>query len=409
MKIGIAGANVPLNILNKCLEKFGFEAVFLNHCLVKSHPDENLVKILNERGLEEYARAFLQKNSCPRTNDLDYKVQLKRKIEKEGIGGLIFNAVKFCDFVHFDYRYFKENLAIPALIIEHELDANSEGQIMTRIEAFFEGIKKKVKVKAKVEGKKGYFVGIDSGSHATKLVCIDHNKNILARHIVPTGTSVKKSVEMALKLLADSQIGREEIVRIVATGYGRNNVEGADEIVTEISCHAAGAFHLLGKSATVIDIGGQDSKAIKIGRDGNVVQFAMNDKCAAGTGRFLEVMAHKLEMSLEEFAGIAIKADRSVPVSSMCSVFAESEVISLIASGSSKDEIAKGIHKAIAERTASLARRINGTPPYYMAGGVAKNKCLVSELKISLGSEMEVIEEPQFTGALGAALFALKG
>lgn len=140
-----------------------------------------------------------------------------------------------------------------------------------------------------------------------------------------------------------------------------------------------------------------------------MVQFAMNDKCAAGTGRFLEVMAGKLEVSIDKFAELALKASRTVLVSSMCSVFAESEVISLIAAGSSKEEIAKGIHKAIAERTASLARRINGTPPFYMAGGVAKNKCLVAELKKCLGAEIEVIEEPQFTGALGAALFALRG
>ncbi len=329
-------------------------------------------------------------------------------MENEGIAGIVVNAIKFCDFHHFDYRYLKEHAGVPALMIEHELEVNSEGQLMTRLEAFFEGLKKNAGIKAKA-GSGKYFVGLDSGSHATKLVCIDGNKNIVARHIVPTGTSVKRSVGEVLKELEGAGIARKDVKRIVATGYGRNNVEGADEIITEISCHAAGAYHLLGKPATVIDIGGQDSKAIKIGEDGTVRSFAMNDKCAAGTGRFLEVMAAKMDVGLDEFAKLAMRARNTVPVSSMCSVFAESEVISLVAAGASKDEIAKGIHSAIAERTVSLARRINGAPPYYMAGGVAKNKCLVSELKRCLNSDIEVVEEPQFTGALGAALFALKG
>lgn len=289
---------------------------------------------------------------------------------------------------------------------------------MTRLEAFFEGIRTKLggnTVRQKendnsfVTRTGDYFVGIDSGSHATKLVCIDKDKKIVGRYLAPTGTSVKESVQGVLGFLADGGIARENIARLVATGYGRNNVEGADEIVTEITCHAAGAYHLLGRSGTIIDIGGQDSKAIKMDETGRVVQFAMNDKCAAGTGRFLEVMADKLRLSLDEFAKMAKKSEEAVPVSSMCSVFAESEVISLIAGGKSREEIAKGIHQSIAERTASLARRINGKPPYYMAGGVSKNECLVGELERCLGSKIDVVEEPQFTGALGAALIALNG
>lgn len=408
-KIGIIGANAPEKVLERCLARFGFEAVYVNHCLVRSRPDDELKDVLARDGIERYAAAFMENVSCPRTNDRSYKSELKKRIEKENISGLVVNTYKFCDFQHFDHRYFKENCLIPIMIIEHELDAQSEGQIMTRLEAFFEGMKKKVKVDTKLKDKKGYFVGIDSGSHATKLVCIDENKNVIARHIVPTGTSVKRSVADALKKLEEQGVVRSSIKKIVATGYGRNNVEGADEIVTEITCHATGAYHVLGRKGTVIDIGGQDSKAIRIGDDGKVLQFAMNDKCAAGTGRFLEVMASKLEIGLEEFANMAQGAGNAVPVSSMCSVFAESEVISLIASGSPKEEIAKGIHRAIAERTASLSRRIGGEAPYFMAGGVAKNRCLVAELEAFLGSKIDVIEEPQFTGALGAALIAHKG
>ena len=409
-KIGILGANVPLKVLENSLNKFNLEAIYLNHCLVKSYSDNELKAIARKEDIEGYAHEFLKKNSCPRTNDYNYKKELKDRIQSEDIKGLIINTLKFCDFQHFDYRYFKKELEIPMLILEHELEANYEGQIMTRLEAFFEGITKKTKTKNKApDGLKGFFVGIDSGSHATKLVCIDGEGKIVSKQIATTGTSVKKSVRKVLSELAKDGIDRKKITRIVATGYGRNNVEDADEIITEISCHAVGAHHILGRGGTIIDIGGQDSKAIRIDDEGRVVQFAMNDKCAAGTGRFLEVMANKLEMGLEDFAKLALNANKSVLVSSMCSVFAESEVISLIASGKSKEEIAKGIHKAIADRTASLSRRVNGMPPYYMAGGVSKNGSLVRELEDCLGSKIEVIEGPQFTGALGAALFALKG
>jgi predicted CoA-substrate-specific enzyme activase len=421
VKIGILGANIPMNVFDLCLNKYGFEAVYLNHCLVKSYPEKELEE--KAADIKNYSRLFLDKNKCPRTNDNEYKEQLKKRIREEGITGLIINTLKFCDFWPFDYRYFKENLDLPILLIEHEFTASYEGQIMTRLEAFFEGIRAKFcdppspnptpRVRRESEGvtmtRKDYFVGIDSGSHATKLVCINKDRKVVGRYLVPTGTSVRESVQGVLRLLAEDGISRENIARLVATGYGRNNVDGADEIVTEITCHAAGAYHLLGRGGTIIDIGGQDSKAIKIDETGRVIQFSMNDKCAAGTGRFLEVMADKLRLSLDEFAEMAKGSEEAVPVSSMCSVFAESEVISLIAGGKSKEEIAKGIHRAIAERTASLAKRINGTPPYYMAGGVSKNECLVCELESCLGSKIDVVEEPQFTGALGAALIALKG
>jgi len=405
-KIGILGANVLLGVFRAAFEKFGFEAVFLNQCLFKSYPDMDLALILEKGGVASYAGRFLEKNSCPRTNDSGCKELLKRKIQEEGVSGLVVNAMKFCDFQYFDYQYFREALNIPALLIEHDLEGNYEGQIMTRLDAFLEQFETKRGKSKKGVYREGYFAGIDSGSNTTKLVCIDKDKNVVFMSLVPTGTNVQRSVEALLAALHEKGIGRKDIVRFVATGYGRSNVKGADVIVTEISCHAAGAYHRLQKSATIIDIGGQDSKAIKIDGRGAVVQFAMNDKCAAGTGRFLEVIAHKLEMSLPEFSALALKANAAVDVSSMCSVFAESEVISLIAAGKKREEIARGIHRAIAERVASLSRRVGGDPPYYMAGGVAKNACLVRELEGRLGSKVFVIDEPQFSGALGAALLA---
>jgi predicted CoA-substrate-specific enzyme activase len=417
MNIGILGANVPMEDVEAGLENFGFKALYLNHCLTKSHPEDELMSVLQSSGLQEYAAAFLEQGSCPRFNDDTYKARLGQIVEDQGVVGLIVNAIKFCDFHPFDFRYFKNKFGnnFPILLIEHELTSSSKGQTMTRIEAFLESIKKRFPNEQESDaGKRAcegeYFVGIDSGSHATKLVCIDKNKNIITRQVVPTGTSVTKSAETLLKKLVDQfNIKRSDIAKVVGTGYGRSKIGGVDSVVTEISCHALGASHILGKPVTIIDIGGQDSKAIKIDANGGVVRFAMNDKCAAGTGRFLEVIADRLEMGLEEFAELSWQAKKSVAISSMCSVFAESEVISLIASGNTKEEIAKGIHKAIAERTIALARRIDGEPPYYMTGGVAKNRGLVKELENCLGTKMEVLEEPQFSGALGAAILALRG
>lgn len=413
-KLAVLGSNVPLKIFRTCAEKFGFEITLLNHCLSKARPDEKLLWMLQNNDLAGYAGAFLEKNSCPRTNDDRYKETLVKQVREGKFKGMIINTLKFCDFQPFDYIWFKNALEddLPMLMIEHELTTDNEGQIMTRLEAFFENIQKKLGLQKKRQpGNSGrFYVGIDSGSHATKLVCVDGEENLIASLVVNTGTSVKKSVEKLLEQLkTEYKITKKDIGRMVATGYGRNNITDADDVVTEISCHARGAYHLTRKGGTIIDIGGQDSKAIRLDDKGGVARFAMNDKCAAGTGRFLEVMAAKLEMSLEEFASLAQKASRSVPISSMCSVFAESEVISLIASGVTKESIAKGIHKSIAERTIALAKRIEGAPPYFMTGGVAKNKGLVGELEECLGHKLDIVENPQFSGALGAALIALRG
>lgn len=411
-RIGIIGSNVPLKTVGERLDVFGFEPFFINHCIDKAMPDSKLRSTLDERGLAEYARLFIEKNSCPRTNSDEYRKKILRTIEERGLSGIIVNAFKFCDFQPFDYKFFKEELGpdFPIMLMEHDLGTGTEGQIMTRIDAFLENISKISKSKTRRAAASGrFYVGIDSGSHATKIVCVEKDGNVISRKLLPTGTSVKNSAaELVKDLCRKLNIERKDIARIVATGYGRNEIGGADEIVTEITCHAIGAYQTLSKSMTLIDIGGQDSKAIKIGNGGRVERFAMNDKCAAGTGRFLEVMSAKLEMSLSEFAEISMRADSYVPISNMCSVFAESEVISLIASGKSKEEIAKGIHRSIAERTIGLMKRIEGAPPYYMAGGGAKNPALIEELEECLGEKVAVLNEPQFSGAYGAATLAAR-
>jgi len=404
LKIAVIGSNVYETPFVRAFSKFDVDAVYLNQCVQK-------MKEVSQVG-ESYldmARYYIEKNRCPRTNDNVYKEKLVETIKQDSFSGVIVNTFKFCDFYPFDQMYIKKALGddIPVLGIEHDLMSRDEGQIMTRLEAFFESIRKKGRGRASATAKGDYFVGIDSGSHATKAVCLDKGRTILSSAIVSTGTSVKGSGKEALdKVLKEAGIKRGDVAKIVATGYGRENIDFADESVTEITCHALGANYILRDGGTIIDIGGQDSKAIKINKDGAVQKFAMNDKCAAGTGRFLEVIADRLEMTLEEFARLAVASKGAVAVSSMCSVFAESEVISLIASGSSKEEISRGIHQSIAARTASLVKRVEGEPPYYMSGGVAKNRAMVKELSDSLDSNVTVIKNPQIVGALGAAIHA---
>ena len=193
-----------------------------------------------------------------------------------------------------------------------------------------------------------------------------------------------------------------------ATGYGRKRVSGA-RALTEITCHARGAFSLARRPGLLVDMGGQDTKVIRIGASGEVTDFSMNDKCAAGTGRFLEVILGRLHVPLDEVAALVSSAARAVPVSSTCTVFAESEVISLVAGGEPLEGIVRGLHQALASRVAALARGGNGGGEVFMSGGVALNPAMVSALEGALGRPIRVLPEPQLVGALGAALSVLPG
>lgn len=249
--------------------------------------------------------------------------------------------------------------------------------------------------------------GIDVGSLSAEAVVLD-GERILSYSILATGANSRRAAERALEeALQAGSVSREEIGYIVATGYGRINVPFAHRQVTEITCHARGAVYLVPDTRLVIDIGGQDSKVIKVGPGGVVEDFVMNDKCAAGTGRFLEVMARALETDLEGFSELASRARRAATISSMCTVFAESEVVSLIGQGTPREEIALGLCEAIAERVAAMVHRLGKPQPSVtMTGGVAKNKSVVQALSRKLGCEVVVPPEPQIVGALGAALIA---
>ncbi len=250
--------------------------------------------------------------------------------------------------------------------------------------------------------------GIDIGSLSTDTVILNEKKTIISSCVIPTGANSKEAAEdsfqRALKL---GDLQPAEVEYIVSTGYGRAIVPFADDQVTEITCHGKGASFLNSEVRTVIDIGGQDSKVIKLGREGRVLDFVMNDKCAAGTGRFLEVMARALEVPLADMGKISLKSEKSVSVSSMCTVFAESEVVSLIAAGNSKEDILNGIHQAIANRIIGLVERVGMGQAVCMSGGVAKNIGVIKALEDKLGIELIRPAEPQLVGALGAALIAL--
>ncbi len=252
-----------------------------------------------------------------------------------------------------------------------------------------------------------YFLGIDVGSSTTNAVILNSHGEVASYSIVQTEANSTEAAKRALdEALFHANIDREMIKRSVATGYGRISVPFADKKITEISCHGLGAYHLYPDTGTVIDLGGQDSKVIRVGSGGRVVDFNMNDKCAAGTGRFLEVMAAKLRIPLDELGDLSQRAEQEIQISSTCTVFAESEVVSLVAKNHPTGEIVRGLHRAIVNRMWSLIKSIGIHGGVTMSGGVAKNKGVVSMLEERLGQGVNVYSEPQIVGALGAALLA---
>jgi len=350
-----------------------------------------------------YAGEILSYTPCMRMIDISMRKSL---INSPYLKGVIYHTVKFCD--HYGYEYAElANKGLPILKVESDLTLQSSGQMKTRIEAFQEQLSRKQG--AVMKSDKAYVVGMDSGSTSTNVVIINRHREMLSSSIVPTGAKSSKSAEMALELaLKEAGISRDDVAIIVGTGYGRYNIEVVEENITEISCHAKGAHFLNPAVRTVIDIGGQDSKAISLDGNGNVKGFIMNDKCAAGTGRFLEMIARSLEISLETMANEGLNWHEELTITSVCSVFAESEVVSLIANNKERADIIHGVNKSIASKTVSLVERVGKNGVFMMTGGVAKNSGVLAEISRSLGSEVYVSSEPQICGALGAALLGLE-
>lgn len=249
--------------------------------------------------------------------------------------------------------------------------------------------------------------GVDVGAVSAKTVILNEGK-IAGHAVLPTGHDVPKVAgEVTESALAQAKLTMGDLDYIVATGYGRRSTPFANEAITEITCHARGASWEIPETRTIIDIGGQDSKAISVDARGNVIEFVMNDKCAAGTGRFLEVMARALGLSIEEFASISFAGRDPCRISSVCTVFAESEVVSLRAEKKRREDIIAGLHKSVASRVGSMAKHVGVRDLVVFTGGVAKNKAVLRALEEELGHKIAVPEEPQIMGALGAALIAL--
>ncbi|GAB4506508.1 MAG: acyl-CoA dehydratase activase [Anaerolineales bacterium] len=246
------------------------------------------------------------------------------------------------------------------------------------------------------------WVGLDIGSLTVKIVALDEGGDLVFAKVVPSGRS---GIQVAKALLDEVPTSRRFVV---VTGYGRVCMEGADLEVSEITCHARGAAHLYADVGTVIDIGGQDSKVLRVEPGGRVVQFAMNDRCAAGTGRFLEVMARALDVPVADLDDLAAAAVEPVPISSTCAVFAESEVVGHLAAGRRVEDVVAGLLDGIAARVAGLARQVGVRPRVVMTGGVALNSGVVSRLEALLGTPISVPANCQVVGALGAALLGME-
>jgi len=255
-----------------------------------------------------------------------------------------------------------------------------------------------------------FFAGVDVGSLSTDVVLLDDLGKTLSEVVITTGVNGAEAAEKAYKqALKDAGLVQENVRSVTATGYGRASVAFATGKTTEISCHGVGAHQLFPDTGTVIDIGGQDSKIIQVDERGRMLDFTMNDKCAAGTGRFLEVMADRLELSLEELSNPLNIAGETAPISRTCTVFAESEVISLLAKHTPREQIVNGLQRSIVNRIWSMVTSIGVQGEVTLTGGVANNKGLVLLLEEQLGRSVNVPENPQIVGALGAAYIALMG
>ena len=372
-----------------------------NRSVGESIPEENL----DFDGLMEwYAGELLHQLPCMRMMDHAGRRQL---YQDPSLKGIIYHTVKFCDFYSFEYADIKNHTDIPVLKIESDYTVQSSGQLSTRLEAFAESLSTERPQKKERTMGKGFYAGIDSGSTSTDVVILNKEKELVASVIMPTGAGAANGAEKALEeALKQAGLNREDLNAVVTTGYGRTAISDGDKSITEITCHARGAHFLDPSVRTVVDIGGQDSKVIRLNEDGSVKNFVMNDKCAAGTGRFLEMMARTMEMSLDELSQVGLSHQEDITISSMCTVFAESEVVSLIAQNKRTDDIVHGLNKAVAAKTASLVKRVGGEEAYMMTGGVAQNRGLVQTLEERLGTRLVISDKSQLCGALGAALFA---
>ncbi len=354
-----------------------------------------------------YAGALLDQVPCLRMADVERRSE---QIGTAGQRGIVYHTMKFCDYYGFEYLSVSADSPVPMLKVETDGTRQSAGQLSTRLKAFDETL---VGMTDQMRFSAGngpvYVMGVDSGSTSTDAVVVDGEGTVVASVILPTGSKATESARKAIdQVLEKAGISRDQVTLAVATGYGRDSIPDMDTSITEITCHARGAHALAPEAMTIVDIGGQDSKVIKLDRDGGVVNFVMNDKCAAGTGRFLEMMARTMELPLDEFCRQGLEWKKDVKIRSMCTVFAESEVVSLVADDTPVPDIIHGLDQSVASKIRSLAKRVKAEPPYLMTGGVANNEGVVAAIGEALGAPVTTSEDSQLCGALGAALLGLE-
>ena len=407
--VGIAGARANAEI-KRILEAHGVNIAFDITC---TNAFRRFVPQKKDT-LAQYAHDVLTQLPCARMRDISPRKAFFDHVLPQ-IDGLVFHTVQFCDMYSYEYSDLKRTSPAPILALETDCTAQSHGQMLTRLEAFLEAIG--ASQTEHLASQKGspmrktatFVVGLDSGSTSTNAVAMNEAREIVASVVIKTGAKAGASAERAYrKVLERADITPDQVACTIATGYGRVSIPFADENVTEISCHGRGAHYFNPAVRTILDIGGQDSKAIHVNAAGEVTDFAMNDKCAAGTGRFLEMIARSLEISLDELGPAALESKKHLEIASMCSVFAESEVISLIANNEEKPDIAAGVCRAVAGKAYSLMRRVGLEGAYMMTGGVAQNPGVVRAVEELIGEKLFICDDPEIVGATGAALLALE-
>ena len=407
--VGIAGARANAEI-KRILEAHGVNIAFDITCT-------NTVRRFVPRKTDTlalYAHDVLTQLPCARMRDISPRKGFFDSALPQ-VDGLVYHTVQFCDMYSYEYSDLKRTSPVPILALETDCTAQSRGQMLTRLEAFLESIgASQTEHPASQKGSPmstaaTFVVGLDSGSTSTNAVVMNEARKIVASVVIRTGAKAGASAERAYhEVLERAGITPDQVACTIATGYGRVSIPFADENVTEISCHGRGAHYFNPDVRTILDIGGQDSKAIHVNAAGEVTDFAMNDKCAAGTGRFLEMIARSLEISLDELGPAALESKKRLEIASMCSVFAESEVISLIANNEEKPDIAAGVCRAVAGKAYSLMRRVGLEGAYMMTGGVAQNPGVVRAVEELIGEKLFICEDPEIVGATGAALLAME-
>ena len=432
-RVSLLGAHAPLSLVNTCREQVGYHVENATctgfrqvpspppalmrapangcHACEAGEDDAGTTAPVDElsRFLDWYAGALLNQTPCMRMANAGERSKL---IGAAGQRGVIYHTMKFCDYYGFEYLEAARTSEVPMLKIETDGTRQSAGQLKTRLAAFDETLSSMASSHGGSRRNGNgpvYVLGVDSGSTSTDAVVVDGGGNVVASAIVPTGAKASAGAERAIsKVLEKAGLGPGDLALRVATGYGRDAIADMDCAITEITCHARGAHALAPGARTVIDIGGQDSKVIHLDENGGVLNFVMNDKCAAGTGRFLEATARAMELSLDEFCRVGLGWKHDVKISSMCTVFAESEVVSLVADDTPVADIVHGLDMSVANKTAALAKRVGAEPAYLMTGGVAQNVGVVRALEDVLGHSVATHKDSQLCGAIGAALLGLE-